>query len=291
MGKSSHLDIDNINFLKMFWVALTHRTTFCAAWRLFASAVTEFFVPQFATKLKLSRIPVVSVDHPLDETIPFDPRYIHTYLNFYPFWIRCIYFLYKEFGKRTLGDIRDFMYLVADSYYEAGRIYRRCQSTTRRPKYLKNAKFILLHAADPHLHCVPSLHVVLVTQSYLSIPALIDKYSGENSARYKPQKDLIYRHAVEITESILYMKQHSVNCVPAALYFMTKRRPDFAEEKVLSFIEDLFTGDEGVPATAEIIKEFFRSQYHWMMSECIPEDGDYKDVLVRFLLSYQAVES
>jgi len=290
MDTSSHLDIASINFLKMFPLALTRRVTFASAWRLFASAMSEFFIPQFMTKLGLSKTPVVSVDHPLDDTIPFDPTYVHIYLNFYPFWIRCAYFLYKEFGKETLSDVRDFMQSVAGLYYEAGQIYRRCQSTTRRPKYIKTAKFKLLHAVDPHLHCIPSLHVLLVVHTYMTIPTLIDKYSGNKSSKYAPQKEYIYNTAIEITESILYMKQHSVNCVPAALYFMSKLTPDFTAEKAHSFIDDLFLSDEKSPVTGGVIKEFFRSQYDAMMTEPIPEYGDYKDVLVGFLTKCRPVE-
>lgn len=289
MARSSHLDIESINFLKMFWVALTHRVTFFAAWRLFASAMTEFFIPQFTTKFGLAKRPVVSVDHPLDETIPFNPGYVHIYLDFYPFWIRCAFFLYKEFGKRTLPEIRDFMYSVAALYYEAGRIYRRCQSTTTRPKYLKNAKFKLLHAVDPHLHCVPSLHVLLVVFNYLNTGRLIDEYGGGNGRGYHEQKELIYRKALEITESVLFMKQHSVNCIPAALYFMSMHRDDFAEKDALSFIDDLFTNDDTALSNSGEIKSFLRSQYRKLMNTEIPEGGDHKDVLVDLLMSFQPV--
>ncbi len=289
MSNSSHLDIVSINFLKMFWVALTHRVTFAASWRLFASAVSEFFIPQFKTKFGLSRIPVVAVDHPLDDTIPFEPEYVHTYLNFYPFWIRCVYFLYKEFGKDALADVRDFMYEVSWIYYEAGKVYRCCQSTTKRPKYLKTAKFKLIHLVDPHVHCVPSLHVLLVVHTYFVIPRLIDKYAGERGSLYVQQKEYIYRTAIEITESILFMKQHSVNCIPAALFFMSKIRSDYSTEQAHAFVDDLFENNERVLETAGVIKEFIRSQYDAMMSEHIPDGGDYKNVLVDFLMSYQPV--
>jgi len=290
MKKSSHLDIESINFLKMFGVALTHRVTFFSVFRLYASAMTEFFVPQFTTKFGLSGRPVVSVDHPLDETIPFRPEYVHTYLNFYPFWIRCAYFLYKEFGVGVLPEIRDFMYSVAGLYYEAGKIYRTCQSTTQRPKYLKTAKFKLLHAADPHLHCVPSLHVLIVVCNYKNFARLIDKFGGGNGAQYKEQKELVYRKAVEITESVLFMKQHSVNCIPAALYFISRLRPDFTAEEALAFTGDLFAESGSAPPTSEEIKNFITSQYLDMMNADIPEGGDYKDVLINFLHSFEPAE-
>ena len=274
----------------MFWVALTHRVIFFAAWRLFASAMTEFFIPQFTTKFRLSNRRVVSVDHPLDETIPFVPEYVHIYLEFYPLWIRCAYFLYKEFGDRALPEIRDFVYNVADLYYEAGKIYQQCQSTTVRPKYLKHAKFKLLHAVDPHLHCVPSLHVLIVVLNHRTFTRLIDKFSDGNGARYQPQKELVYNKAVAITESILFIKQHSVNCIPAALFFMSRLRPDYTEESALSFIDDLLADNDSAPESSETIKDFIRSRYIEMMNTNIPDGGDHKDVIVDFLKSFPPVE-
>jgi hypothetical protein len=290
MAKHSHLDIEGINVLKMFWMAFTHRVTFFAAWRLIASAMTEFFIPQFTTKFRLANRHVVSVDHPLDESIPFTPEYVHIYLEFYPLWIRGAYFLYKEFGDQALPEIRDFLYDVADLYYEAGKIYRRCQSTTVRPKYLKHAKFRLLHAVDPHLHCVPSLHVLIVVFNHRTVARLIDKFSNGNRADYQPQKELVYKKAVEITESILFMKQHSVNCIPAALFFMSRLRPDYTEELALSFINDLFTDNDGAPESSDAIKDFIRSRYLEMMNTDTPDGGDHKDVIVDFLMSCPPVE-
>lgn len=274
----------------MFWVALTHKTTIPAAWKLFASAMTEFFIPQFTTKFGLSKRKVVSVDHPLDETIPFDPEYVHIYLEFYPFWIKCAYFFYKEFGKRALLEMRDFIHDVADLYYEAGKIYRQCQSTTVRPKYLKHPKFRLLHTVDPHLHCVPSLHVLIVVLNYRTVNRLTKKFGNGNGESYGVQRELAYRKAVEITESILFMKQHSINCIPAALFFMSRLRPDFTADEALSFVNDLFAGNRHAPETVEEIKEFIRSKYKEMMNTEAPGNGNYMDVIVNFLLSFPVWE-
>ena len=269
----------------MILVTITHRVTFFMAGKLFWSSLTEFFIPQFTTKWRLSKRQVVSVDHPLDKSIPFDPSYVHIYLDFYPFWIRCTYFLYKEFGARAIPELHNFMHTVAELYNEAGIIYRRCQSTTNRPKYLKAPKFKLIHAVDPHLHCIPSLHILLMVYNYLAINTLIDKFSGGNGKQYAEQKEHIYNKAVAITESILFMKQHSVNCIPPSLYFMTMQYPEFTREKALSFVNDLFTGDEGVPS--EKIKDFIRSQYQELLNTDIPEGSDCNDVLVDYLTTFQ----
>ena len=276
--KKSHLDIKSINTVKMFWTALTHKTTFTATWGLLFSGMTEFFIPQFQTALRLSKIPVVSVDHPLDETIPFRPDWVHIYLHFYPLCIKCLYFLYKEFGKKALTIIRDFMNEIADIYYEAGKIYRQRQSTTNRPRYLKTAKFRLIHLVDPHLHCVPSLHVLLVVFNYVRMSQIIGRLSEEGSD-YQEQLSYIYSQAVAVTDSILFVKQHSVNCIPAALYAMSSLHPEYTMHEATSFIDDLVL-DETLAARDEI-REFIHTQYRAFMAS--DAEMCYREVLLDFL--------
>ena len=282
--EKSHLDIKSINTISMFWTALTHKVTFAATWRLFFSGMTEFFVPQFQTMFRLSNRPVVSVDHPLDETIPFRPEQVNIYMHFYPLCIKCMYFLYKEFGKTALPLIRDIMTDVADIYYEAGIIYRERQSTTDRPRYLKTAKFKLIHLVDPHLHCVPSLHVLLVVFNYVRMSQIIDRLSSEGSD-YSEQLEYMYSQAVEITNSILFIKQHSVNCIPAALCTMSNLYPEYTTERAASFINDL-VADESLDSRDQI-KEFIHTQYRRFMQSS--SETCYRDVLLGFLQSCEPV--
>ena len=53
----------------------------------------------------------------------------------------------------------DFVYEIGLLYEYAGRVYSKCQSTTNRPGVIADFNFIVIHLFDPHLHCVPSLHV------------------------------------------------------------------------------------------------------------------------------------
>jgi hypothetical protein len=282
--KKSHLDIKSINTISMFWTALTHKITFVATWRLFISGMTEFFIPQFTTMFRLSDRPVVSVDHPLDETIPFRPELVNIYMHFYPLCIKCMYFLYKEFGKPALPVIRDIMNDVANIYYEAGKIYRERQSTTDRPRYLKTAKFRLIHLVDPHLHCVPSLHVLLVVFNYVRMSQIIDRFSAEDSD-YSEQLAYMYSQAVEITNSILFIKQHSVNCIPAALYTMSNLYPEYTMQRATSFIDDLVI-DQSLDSRDQI-KEFIHTQYRGFMES--DSDTCYRDVLLDFLRTCEPV--
>lgn len=276
--KNSHLDIASIKIAKMFWTALVHKTTFKAAWRLASSGFSEFFIPQFTTLFRVVKRNVVSVDHPLDETIPFRPEYMDTYLGFYPLWIKCMYFLYKEFDGKALPYIRDFMTGVSGLYYEAGTIYRECQSTTERPKYLKTAKFRLIHIVDPHLHCVPSLHVLLVVFNYVNMRRIIDELALDTSV-YKEQVDFTYSQAVQITNSILYVKQHSVNCIPAALYVMTNLDLEYGKDQAESFIADLFR--DGILENSDELRAFVYERFQFYLES--GADRTHQDVLLDFL--------
>lgn len=284
--RAKHRDIQNIGTFKTLWITLTHKTTFKATLRLLSSAMSEFFIPQFQTAWRLSKRPVVSVDHPLDDTIPFRPELVELYLHFYPMWIKCLHFVYKEFGKQSLPAIRDFMDGVSGLYYEAGAVYRQYQSTTNRPRYLENARFRLIHAVDPHLHCVPSLHVMVVIFNYRQLAKIIDTYAAEGEA-YEEQKDYAYRQAVKITESILFVKQHSVNCIPAALFVMSQLFPDFDGDQVAAFVDDLFV-DEYLE-TGDDIKEYIRSRYRYFSDASIDSGNDFKDVILGYLKNCELV--
>jgi hypothetical protein len=78
--------------------------------------------------------------------------------------------------------------------------------------------------------CIPSLHVMVVIRAYTKFRAIIRALGDE--ARFARQIREINGGALAITEAILFVKQHSVNCVAAAMYAMT------------CFEEDLFPPGE-----------------------------------------------
>jgi hypothetical protein len=59
--------------------------------------------------------------------------------------------------------------------------------------------------------------------------------------------DAAYQHAVAITESLLYIKQHSINCVAAAMYAMTYFDALlFPPDEARSFVDALFATPDQV---------------------------------------------
>ena len=203
-------------------------------------------------------------------------------MHFYPLWVKCLYFLYREFGRRSLPTIGVFMHEIADLYLEAAKVYRVCQSTTKRPKYLGSAHFRIIHLTDPHLHCVPSLHVLVVVLNSIRFCQFVDRLS-HNGAAYAKQKRYVYTQAVEITNSILYVKQHSVNCIPAALYALSKYAGEFTENDARAFIDDLLRNDR--LETREEIVRFIHTRYQSFMESEL--NGSYRNVLIDYLRSFE----
>ncbi|WP_428770561.1 hypothetical protein V1L52_01650 [Treponema sp. HNW] len=215
------------------------------ALRLFLRTVLfDFFGLQFSVKFGFKEIPVIHIDHPLDRLIPFDPSKVTAYLDFTHFWIRPMTLLFKRVGiKKALPYCTQFIYLIETVYREAAYIYRFRMTTTARPSYKKgrDGKALrMIRRLDPHLLCIPSLHVavVVLTRTYYEQAFKELGFSEEECRVYGEE---LREGARKIIESILYIKQHSVNCIPAALYMM------------LSLLKGSFTISQGV----EIINSLF----------------------------------
>ena len=127
---------------------------------------------------------------------------------------------------------------------------------------------------------------MVVIFNYRQLAKIIDTYAAEGEA-YEEQKDYAYRQAVKITESILFVKQHSVNCIPAALFVMSQLFPDFDGDQVAAFVDDLFV-DEYLE-TGDDIKEYIRSRYRYFSDASIDSGNDFKDVILGYLKNCELV--
>ncbi|GHV93696.1 hypothetical protein AGMMS50293_00160 [Spirochaetia bacterium] len=183
------------------------------------SIVFNFFFRQYRAALLPGRVPVTSVDHPLDAKIPFVPAWVTIYLDFVPFWERMLSFLLHEYGRKIFDKVKEFIISMGDLYVFATGVYQKNFSTTLRPFYIARPRFFLIHLADPHLMCIPSLHVMVVIRTYTKFAAILRSLGDEE--RFAPQIEELKQGALTITQAILFIKQHSVNCVAAALYAIT----------------------------------------------------------------------
>jgi hypothetical protein len=268
-------------------LALSIPETRAASLRCFSKAFRNFFLLQFRAALSPGKIPIRSVDHPLDGDIPFEPGRVAVYLDFVPFWIRAVGFILEHFGRDARNEAADFIDSMGELYTYAAQVYARNLSTTRRPRYLARPRFLLIHAADPHLLCVPSLHVMVVVRAYTHFRHILGRLE-ERTGKKVPSKEGLEHElrngALEITETILFVKQHSVNCIPAALYAMTCfDRNLFSPEEAQSFLSDLFVRPSTISGTtASAIREHIQGLYRRFLAQG-EAAADWKEPILAFL--------
>jgi len=210
-----------------------------AAIRCIASILYNFFFRQYRAALLPGRVPVSRVDHPLDHKIPFVPSWVTIYLDFVMFWIRMLGFLLHTYGRRVYDAAREFISSMGRLYAFAAQAYQKNFSTTNRPFYIARPRFFVIHLLDPHLMCVPSLHVMVVIWTYKKFEAILRSFN--DAGRFSAQTEEMKQGALAITHAILFVKQHSVNCIAAALYAMTRFDGGlFPPEEAEAFIKQLF---------------------------------------------------
>jgi len=210
-----------------------------ASLRCVLSIFRNFFFRQFRAALQPGRVPVSRVDHPLDGKIPFAPAWVNVYIDFVSYWLRALAFVLRNFGRGSFGAAREFIESMGRLYAFAAQVYRKNLSTTDRPFYIARPRFLLIHLSDPHLMCIPSLHVMVVAFAYAKFAATLRSLGALESCA--AQVEEMRRGAVVICQAILFVKQHSVNCIGASLYAMTRFDPGlFPPEKAEEFCSRLF---------------------------------------------------
>lgn len=240
--------LEKFSPLPTWFVSLGHPKVILRSVSYLRAVAQDFFILQFLRKFKFTKTPIVHVDNPLDEKIPFNTRKIADYLGFVQYWIRPLGLLIRTLGvKKAVPHLSDFYRCMTKAYKSAAKIYRFRLSTTDRPHYKRRIYFAGVHLLDPHYLCVPSLHITIVCLTYTFMRKVFEEenYSQE-------QKDLwnnsLYDGAVNIAETVLYVKQHSVNCVSAAIYMMTQIFPTlFSKEEGLAFLDSMFKNSADIP--------------------------------------------
>jgi hypothetical protein len=265
------------DFLKVFTNPSLRKTALTCIGSMFY----HFFFCQYRAALLPGRIPVTPVDHPLDAKIPFAPSWVTIYLDFVAFWVRILSFLFRAYRRRAYKSAGDFMESMGRLYAFAGEVYRKNLSTTKRPFYIRRPRFFFIHLLDPHLMCIPSLHVMVVIRAYTKFRDIIRGMGDE--ARFARQIKEITGGALAISEAILFVKQHSVNCVAAAMYAMTCFEEKlFPPREAEEFVSRLFIRSLP-PADAEIIKTHIITLYGEFLSEK-GRSKTWDEPLVNFLL-------
>jgi hypothetical protein len=258
--------------------------------RFFQAVLGDFFGLQWSVKLKLKRVPVIPVDNPLDAAVPFKPEKAPVYADFINYWIRSLSMYISLLGRpRGLTRCAEFLALLGRAYREAARVYRFRMSTTFRPK-TRSPLVRAIRGLDPHLLCVPSLHVAIVTLTWSFCRSLFAQepppgISPEEARRILEQ---LRTGALEITETVLYIKQHSVNCIPAALYMVTSLAPElFSINDAVEFAGSLFAeAGDILPADQHAIRAHILFLFERLLLEGAQET-DWAAPVKRWLLGVE----
>ncbi len=216
------------------------------------NAVHHFFLPQYLSLLWPRHRLVATLAHPLDREIPFRPRAVVTYLGYITFCFKTLRWFYDRIGQAALPDIRRSMDDVFLLYQEAGAIYRRCQSTTSTRAPLPNHPyFALIYLLDPHLACIPSLHILLICHNDLGAGRILRRH-GLRGGEAERLQEAVREEAVRIIEAMLVVKQHSLVDVAPSLFLLTALFPDdYRRGEVADFVSRLFRSwriDESIKA-------------------------------------------
>lgn len=275
-----------MNPASVFLHAFGGRKTIGIACGYLRTVIKDFFILQFSVKFGFKKIPILNVDHELDEAVPFTPEKVTTYLDFVAFWIRPLAYIGKRFGREAeLEYTAKFLGLVDRCYRDAAQVYRFRMTTTRRPKYRKG-HFLTIHLFDPHYLCVPSLHVIIVVLAYTFYRNAFAEL-GIDGTEADALNGELFDGAVKIAETVLYIKQHSVNCIGAALYAMTRITPEaVTPTEVVRFIDSLFADAPSVgEENAQRIRTHIMDMYEQLFLEGC-HDADWVTPLQRWLNAY-----
>ncbi len=270
-------------YFRLLWSPRTAKVS----WKFLYTVTKSYLGIQFFEKWGIYHIPVVHVDSPLDKKIPFTPEKVKIYMDFVYMFLRPLTMFIKRFGLKKAAPIcNEWFSATTRVYLEASRMYRHCLSTTERPDYRENFHFKVIHAFDPHLLCVPSLHIALIALAEVFYKDAFKK-AGLSDAECFQKSTEIYNNSIEIAESVLYMKQHSVNCIPAALYMITKLFPSlFSPNDATNFINDMFLTAENIsPKDVAAIKEHISFMYERYLLEGVAAD-DWREPVIRWIENY-----
>ncbi len=272
----------------VFFRAFFSRKTVGPTLAYLGTVLKDFFILQFLVKFGIKKIPIINVDHPLDRTVPFTPELVTVYLDFVAFWIRPLDYIGSRYGRKKQAEYTaSFLRLVRRCYQDAAQVYRFRMTTTKRPAYYKG-HFRIIHMFDPHYLCVPSLHVIIVVLAYTFYRKAFTELGMREDEADALNREL-FDGAVAITETVLFIKQHSVNCIPAALYAMTRITPnEVTPTEVVRFVDTLFAGSSTVEKKDVLaIREHILDMYESLFLQGCHDDN-WIAPLQRWLNAYAA---
>jgi hypothetical protein len=222
------------------------------------------------------------VDEGIDSLIPFDSSWVKIYLSFIQLWTGTVWRLRQGYGGKADPHIVEFIGELNNLYRDAASVYCTIHSTTKRPVQIDNTSVALIHVFDPHLNCIPSLHVIIVLVNWAFAEKTLSAFGDMEDENAKAWVDSLWSSAVTIVDSILYMKQHSLACVGASLFFLNCVYPAvFDDDRCLFFVQSLFA--ESPPDGIQRARDHIVKVYRGLQERPEAKNGSWRKALVEFL--------
>lgn len=279
--------LKNVPLYRPLAIALKNKTTRIPSYRLFISAIRCFFKPQFQAIFKPSIRPIVNVDHRLDFTIPFTPRLIKKYLEFFQLWMGTILRMHQLYGKAVVPLLGSYIDCINTLYKDGGKVYTTIHSTTTRPKSNPNLHFAIVHTFDPHLNCIPSLHVTVVLSAWMNSTMIVQAMHDHNDKKLAVWLVHLKNEAIQIIETILFLKQHSVNCIAASLFYLHCKFDFFTIDVCNDVIAGLFTFEGKDLQNKEEIRDYIKSLFLILNENLSTNQNKWQLVLENFISDYK----
>jgi len=254
------------------------------------AAVTEFFLPQFETRLFPGLRPVVTLAHPLDERLPLRTNRLRFYLGYMGLVLKTLGFIRHSCGSRAQSEVARMLGDLCRLYYLSGSIYRRCQSTTlRRLPPRADPYSLLIRLFDPHLHCVPSLHILAMCYNYWAAAQGLRRHLPPDHPALARLPEL-FDLAVRMTETVLLVRQHSVMDIAPSLFLLSRAFPGYRDAEVRRFVGALFTQYPATPRTLRALRalraEVLRGYRELKQSEKLAPARDAAALVVEYLFRH-----
>lgn len=269
--------------------AIANKTTSKSGWYFIHRILNDFFFLQWRQALHFTHRPVVRVDTELDDKIPFTPNEVHIYLSFINIMTYPLDFMLRRMDAKIYAkEAKNYLDILAKIYSSSSDIYKVSMTTTKRPKYYKG-KFFTIHFFDPHLLCVPSIHVEISAAVYVWFSRVIKESNLSDEEKEMRLKE-IKEWAFGIIESVLFVKQHSINCIPAALYTLTVQQEEgfFTKENADDIIYTIFKESTLVTEENKIaLTAHFEKLYNRFVEEN-KTAADWKDPVINWIKEYAA---
>ena len=119
---------------------------------------------------------------------------------------------------------------------------------------------------------------------FLTSREIIENHANDPSS-YDDVLDWSYRKVVRITESVLFIKQHSVNCISTALFLLTTMHQRLGRDDVRKFVYKLFEQESERVNNVETVRRCIFEFYEELLNRRKKNEYTAGETILDYLLT------